>query len=258
MQERDYYGDPERYEAEYGFYTIDLSWYRNRLLELGGPALVLGCGTGRVLFSLAAAGVSTDGVDNSPSMLDKARARAVEMGPEIAGRVNLFESDIRSFSLDTRYRTILAPFNLLMHLHEDEEVLGCLECAASHLDDDGMLLLDVTNPQPELLVRHGPPGVPLRDIRYRGVTYLQTEQHEYDEDTKISQTTFIYEPRTEDTQPFVCQLRLRMYTPEDIDGLLDKAGFEIKQKLGSFAGESFGQDSPVQIMEATTRRGRRS
>ena len=34
----------QRYEAEYGFYTIDLSWYRNRLLQLGGPALVLGCG----------------------------------------------------------------------------------------------------------------------------------------------------------------------------------------------------------------------
>jgi SAM-dependent methyltransferase len=258
MQERDYYGDPERYEAEYGFYTIDLAWYRNRLVQLGGPALVLGCGTGRVLFSLAAAGVPTDGVDSSPAMLDRARSRAVEMGPEIAGRVNLCEADIRSFFLDTRYRVILAPFNLLMHLHADEDVLKCLESIAAHLADNGMLLCDVTNPQPELLVRHGPPGVPLRDIRYRGVTYLQSEQHEYDEATKISQTTFIYEPRTQDAQPFVCRLRLRMYPPEDIDGLLKKAGFEIKQKLGSFTGENFGRESPVQIIEATTRRGRRS
>ena len=258
MQERDYYGDPERYEAEYGFYTIDLSWYRNRLLQLGGPALVLGCGTGRVLFSLAIAGVPADGIDSSPAMLDRARLRAVEIGPEVTGRVNLHEADIRSFSLDTRYRVILAPFNLLMHLHRDEDVLACLECAAKHLRDDGLLLLDVTNPRPELLVRHGPPGVPLRDIRYRGVTYLQTEQHEYDEATKISQTTFVYEPRTEGAQPFVCRLRLRMYSPEDIDGLLEKAGFEIKLKLGSFTGENFGPDSPVQIMEATTRRGCKS
>jgi SAM-dependent methyltransferase len=258
MQERDYYGDWERYEAEYGFYTIDLSWYRSRLLELGGPALVLGCGTGRVLFSLAQAGIATDGIDSSPAMLDRARSRAVEMGAEIAGRVSLFEADIRSFSLDDRYRVILAPFNLLMHLHRDEEVLACLECAANHLQDDGLLLLDVTNPRPELLVRHGPPGVPLRDIRWRGVTYLQTEQHEYDQATKISQTTFAYEPKSDDAQPFVCRLRLRMYSPEDIDGLLDKAGFEIKKKFGSFVGESFAQESPVQIIEATTRRGRRS
>lgn len=258
MQERDYYGDPQRYEAEYGFYTIDLSWYRSRILELGGPVLVLGCGTGRVLFSLALAGIPADGIDNSPGMLDRARSRAVEMGPEIAGRVNLFEADIRSFSLDARYRAILAPFNLLMHLHQDEEALGCLKCVADHLDDDGMLLLDVTNPRPELLVRHAPPGVPLRDIRYRGTTYLQTEQHEYDQATKISQTLFIYEPRDEKAQPFFCRLRLRMYSPDDIDGLLDKAGFEIKQKLGSFTGESFAQDSPVQIVEATIRRGCRS
>jgi len=258
MRERDYYGDPERYEAEYGFYTIDLSWYRNRLLQLGGPALVLGCGTGRVLFSLAAAGISADGIDGSPGMLDRARSRAVEMGAEIAGRVNLFEADIRSFSLDSRYRVILAPFNLLMHLHEDEEVLECLDCVANHLEDDGIFLLDVTNPRPELLVRHGPPGVPLRDIRWRGVTYLQTEQHEYDQATKISQTTFIYEPRTKDAQPFVCRLRLRMYSPDDIDCLLQRAGFEIRPKLGSFTGEPFCQESPIQIIEATTRRGRRS
>ena len=259
MRELDYYGDPERYEAEYGFYTIDLSWYRNRLLDLGGPALVLGCGTGRVLFSLAAAGIPTDGIDSSPRMLDRARGRAVEMGGDLAGRVNLIEADIRSFSLEPRYRVILAPFNLLMHLHRDEEVLGCLNCVATHLEAQGVFLMDVTNPKPELLVRHGPPGLPLRDIRFRGATYLQSEQHEYDERTKISQTLFTYEPKTRDAQPFACRLHLRMYAPNDIDGLLKKAGFEISRKLGSFTGESFRQDSPIQIIEATTtRRGRRS
>lgn len=259
MRELDYYGDPERYEAEYGFYAIDLAWYRNRLSELGGPALVLGCGTGRVLFTLASAGIPTDGIDSSPRMLDRARTRAVELGAEIAGRVNLVEADIRSFSLETRYRVVLAPFNLLMHLHQDQDVLGCLDSVAGQLEEDGLLLLDITNPQPELLVRHGPPGLPLRDIRFRGVTYLQTEQHEYDESTKISQTLFTYEPRTKDAEPFACRLHLRMYAPEDIDGLLKQAGFEISRKLGSFSGESFGRDSPIQIIEATTtRRERRS
>ena len=259
MREPDYYGDPERYEAEYGFYTIDLSWYRNRLSELRGPALVLGCGSGRVLFSLAAGGIPTDGIDNSPRMLDRARTRAVEMGGEIAGRVNLIEADIRSFSLETRYRVILAPFNLLMHLHTDQEVLGCLDRVAGHLEEGGRLLLDITNPKEELLVHQGPPGLPLRDIRFRGVTFIQTEQHEYDQRSKISQTLFTYQPKTKDAEPFACRLRLRMYTPEDIDGLLKQAGFEIKKKLGSFTGETFGQDSPTQIIEAaTTRRERKS
>jgi SAM-dependent methyltransferase len=258
MRELDYYGDPERYEAEYGFYTIDLSWYRNRLLQLGGPALVLGCGTGRVLFSLALAGIPTDGIDNSPRMLDRARSRAVEMGSEVAARVNLFEADIRSFSLETRYRVILAPFNLLMHLHRDEEVLECLDCVARHLEDDGRFLLDVTNPKPELLVRHGPPGMPLRDIRFRGATFLQIEQHEYDQRTKISQTLFTYDPKTKGAEPFACRLRLRMYAPEDMDVILEQAGFEIARKLGSFAGEPFVQDSMIQIIEVTTTRRERS
>ncbi len=258
MREVDYYCDPERYEAEYGFYTIDQSWYRNRLFQLGGPALVLGCGTGRLLFSLAAAGIPTDGIDSSPPMIDHARGRAVEMGSEVAGRVNLIEADIRRFSLEIRYRAILAPFNLLMHLHQDEEVLACLECVARHLEDHGRFLLDVTNPYPELLVRHGPPGLPLRDIRYRGVTYLQSEQHEYDPETRISQTTFIYEPRTGDAEPFACRLSLRMYPPEEIDGLLQRAGFEIKQKSGSFTGAAFHRESPAQIIEAATTRRERS
>lgn len=258
MREFDYYGDPERYEAEYGVYTVDLSWYRKRLLQLGGPALVLGCGTGRVLFTLAAAGVPADGIDNSPRMLARARSRAVELGSEVAGRVNLIEADIRSFSTGARYRAILAPFNLLMHLHRDEEVLGCLDCVVRHLQDGGRFLLDVANPRPELLARHGPPGLPLRDISFGGATFLQTERHEYDERTRISQTLFTYEPKTKDARPFACRLRLRMYAPEDIDGLLEQAGFEIKRKLGSFKDEAFGRDSVTQIIEAaTTRRERR-
>jgi SAM-dependent methyltransferase len=40
-----------------------------------GPILELGCGTGRLLLPLARAGYEVIGLDNSPAMLAKAKAR---------------------------------------------------------------------------------------------------------------------------------------------------------------------------------------
>jgi SAM-dependent methyltransferase len=247
MEQRDYYDDPERYDAEYGFLSADLEWYRSRVSESGGPALVLGCGTGRVLFHLARAGIRVDGIDNKPAMLDLARSRALTIGRDIG----LFEADIRDFSLSRRYRAVVAPLNLLMHLHSDRELLECLECVKTHLLDRGILLFDISNPRDEILLEHGgPQGIPLRDVVVRGVKYLQREHHRYDPESKISEVTFTFEPGQPESRPFVTRLRLRMFSPGDIRRLLGLAGFKIHEYLGSFAGEQFDGSGLTQIIVA--------
>jgi SAM-dependent methyltransferase len=247
MEQRDYYDDPERYDAEYGFLSADLEWYRSRVSELAGPVLVLGCGTGRVLFHLARAGIQVDGIDNAPAMLDFARSRALKSGRDIA----FFESDIRDFSLPCRYRAILAPLNLLMHLHTDREVLACLDCVRAHLQDKGKFLLDVSNPREEVLRDHGgPEGLPLRDVVVRGVKYLQKEHHRYDPASKISEVTFTFEPSQPGGTPFITRLRLRMFPPDDIRRLLALGGFQINEHLGTFTGEQFDGSGLTQIIVA--------
>jgi len=251
MQEQGYYDDPERYDAEYSFYTVDMGFYLARARRHGDPVLSLGCGTGRVLFHLAAAGLRVDGLDTSPGMLDRARTRAVRAGGDLARRVGLFEADMRDFSLPRRYRTIIAPLNCLMHLTTDEALIACLGCVRRHLAPGGRFVFDLANPRPELLSAHGgPDGIPLRDIQVRAATYLQRERHRYHPSTGISDTTYIFEPRTPGVRPFVTTLRLRMLAPGTIDRLLAQSGLRLLERTGSFEGRPFDPGCTFQVIEA--------
>ncbi|MBW1810353.1 MAG: class I SAM-dependent methyltransferase [Deltaproteobacteria bacterium] len=251
MQEVDYYSDPERYNAEYAFLSADTGWYRERAKEQGGPALVLGCGTGRVLFHLADAGLSVDGLDGSAAMLDFARSRAMSLGKPICELANFYEGNMRGFSLPHRYRVIIIPLNGLMHLHSEDDVLTCLMCIREHLAEDGRLIFDITNPKAEVLAAYSEPqGLPVRNIKVRSVTYQQRERHTYDQKTGISETVFTYLPQNIDSPSFSCRLRLRMFTPAEIARLLRLAEMTIIEKLGSFKNDPFDGSSLTQIIVA--------
>jgi len=254
MQEIGYYDDPERYDAKYAFLAADCAWYTERAGELGDPALVVGCGSGRVLFHLAAGGLKVDGLDSSRAMLDAARTRAALMKKEISERSAFYESDMRAFSLPFRYRSVSIPLNGLMHLLTDDDMMVCLLCVREHLAEGGRLLFDVTNPRQEILEVYGDTdGVPIRKFRVRGVTYLQRERHSYDPQGRISQTVFSYQPQDADSPGFSCRLRLRMYPPAEIERLLNLAGFEIIKRMGSFLGERFDGSGLTQVVVAGAR-----
>jgi len=251
MQEIDYYSDPERYNAEYSFLSADTGWYRERAKEQGSPALVLGCGTGRILFHLADAGLLVDGLDGSPAMLDFARSRAMSLGKPICDLTNFYEGDMRGFSLPHRYQVIIVPLNGLMHLHSDDELLTCLLCIREHLAENGRLIFDITNPKAEVLAAYTESqGLLIRDIKVRGVSYRQREQHTYDQQTGISETIFSFVPQNIDSPSFRCKLRLRMFSPNEIDRLLSLAKMATVEKLGSFENDPFDGSSLTQIIVA--------
>ena len=65
---------PELYDLEHAGFTEDIDLYLRLAEVVGDPILELGCGTGRVLAPLAAAGNRITGVDRSRPMLDRARS----------------------------------------------------------------------------------------------------------------------------------------------------------------------------------------
>lgn len=235
MEWRDYYGDPERYDTEYAPFSIDRAWYVKRALQLGGPVLELGCGTGRILFALAAEGLSVDGLDNAPAMLDRARTRAVLLGDSLSSRIGLYEGDLTDFDLGRRYRTIMVPLNGLMHLLTDRDLLACLDRVRAHLAPGGRFLFDLTMPREELIqATSDPAGVPLRNLHLRGAAYQQRERHEYDPATRISKVTYSFLPLGCGGPAFASQLSLRMYPPDEVDRLCRRAGLAILERYGDF------------------------
>src|SRR3989440_9383270 len=76
----------------------------------GGPALELAIGTGRVALPLAARGVRVDGIDFSPPMVAKLRAKPG--GDQISVTIGNF-ADV---PVQGTYRLIFVVFNTLFNL----------------------------------------------------------------------------------------------------------------------------------------------
>ena len=85
----------------------DRSFYRAVIVQLGGPVLDVGCGTGRLLLDYLEAGLDIDGVDNSPEMLAICREKAAAAGLDVRRR--LFLQDMDRLALPRRYAVILVP-----------------------------------------------------------------------------------------------------------------------------------------------------
>lgn len=120
----------------------DIGWYRQLAQAAGGPVLELGCGSGRILLPLLAAGVDIVGVDRSLPMLQQLRRDAGTQLPQVA------QMDLRTLALRGRFALILAPYSLITYLTTDAAVDQFLRTLRPLLGERGQLVLDAFIPQP--------------------------------------------------------------------------------------------------------------
>src|SRR5690606_27297005 len=133
------------YDAENATYDDDVSLYEALLDDLGREsALVVGCGTGRVLLALARMGCRVTGIDLSAPMLARVEGH-LDRQPSLRERVTVVQADARDMPLRERLRLIAIPFNTFMHFIEQEHQLPLLEACRDRLDDDGLLVIDLPN-----------------------------------------------------------------------------------------------------------------
>jgi SAM-dependent methyltransferase len=117
----------------------------------GGPALELAIGTGWIALPLAARGIRVDGVDISPAMVDRLRAKPG------GDRISVTIGDFADVPVAGTYRLIYVVANTLFNLLTQDDQVRCFENVASHLTDDGSFLIEAF--RPDFLYR-------LRDHQY--------------------------------------------------------------------------------------------
>jgi SAM-dependent methyltransferase len=143
------------HDAENGSYDGDLALWEELAMEVDGPILDIGCGTGRVALHLARRGHMTIGLDLDPELI-AALARRAEGLP-----VRPLVGDARHFALEDEVALALAPMQLAQLLPGSAERMECLGCIASQLLPGGRIALSIVESLPE--AAEGPP--PLPDVR---------------------------------------------------------------------------------------------
>ncbi|SEM12290.1 Methyltransferase domain-containing protein [Mesobacillus persicus] len=117
----------------------DIEFYQERLFSCEGKVLEPATGTGRILIPLLEAGFDVEGFDSSVEMLTVCRDNC-----EVRGLApKLFEANMESFNLDSRYDAIILPAGTFLLIDDRERSINTLRNFHHHLSDGGKLILDL-------------------------------------------------------------------------------------------------------------------
>ncbi|MCU6793020.1 class I SAM-dependent methyltransferase [Paenibacillus sp. WQ 127069] len=127
--------------------VMDYLFYKGYVIDNQGPALEVGCGTGRMLLPFVQDGLEVEGVDYSEDMLKVCRSKADQLGIV----PTLYHQPMQNLDLPRQYHTIFIPGNTFNLLTKHEEALEALRRLHTHLVDGGQLILTLTVPREHIL-----------------------------------------------------------------------------------------------------------
>lgn len=199
-----------------------------------GRALELAIGTGRIALPLATRGVQVDGVDISPAMV--ARLRAKPGGEAIPVTIG----DFAEVPVSGSYRLVYVVFNTLFNLLTQDAQVRCFESVAAHLTDDGSFVIEAVVPAYLYRLRNdqyvdaeaiGVGEVRLDVGRHDPVRQMLDESH-----VSLSQ-------RGVTVSPIVC----RYAWPAELDLMARIAGLRLKDRWGGWNREPFTAASELHV-----------
>jgi len=225
--------DPANYDLEQGpLSQARIEFWRRMAAQFGGPVLDLCCGTGLVAIPVAAMGLSVTGVDLAAPMLAHARAKA--------GRADVdthwIEADARTLVLPRRFGLIILTGNAFQAFLTAADQRALLGTVRRQLAPEGVFGFETRNPaafdlrdEPE-----GPTELDYVDVTGRRVRLSSSQQ--WDAATQIVQWTTYRRWADADGSPRVRTTRIacRFTSPDEVEDLLDAAGFEIVAQYGDW------------------------
>jgi SAM-dependent methyltransferase len=229
------------YSAEtYGERIADIydSWYAaydphciDVLADLarGGPALELGIGTGRIALPLRQRGIAVHGVDASPAMVAKLRAKSG--GHAIPVTMGSFSD----FTVDGRFALAYIAFNTFFALLTQDEQVRCMETVARHLVPGGRFVVEAFVPDMSRYagrqaLRVG--GVDVGEVR------IDASEIDPARQTVASQHIVLTESGVR-----LYPVTLRYVWPSELDLMARIAGLRLADRWSDWQRAPFGPDS---------------
>ena len=199
-----------------------------------GPALELGCGTGRLAVPLAALGVTVVGIDASPAMLGLLRAKDA---PGVLG----VEADMAAFDVTEHgsFQLAFVAFNTLFGLTEPAALASCFATVARHLAPGGRFAIECFVPEVDSGGRSD--AVEVREITADRVV-LRVSRHDEATQTLTGQHVDISEAGIK-LRPW----HLRYAFPDELDRHAAAARLTLESRWSDWVGTPFGPNSAQHV-----------
>ena len=196
-----------------------------------GPALELGIGTGRIALPLARRGIRVHGIDLSPAMVARLRAKPG------AGAIGVTIGDFATTTVGGKFRLAYLVFNTIENLTSQDEQVACFGNVAAHLEPGGYFVIEVVVPALQRL----PPGETVRPF---DVTPTHLGFDEYDVATQglISHHYLVDGDRVR-----VASMPFRYVWPAELDLMARLAGLTLQERWGDWNREPFTSDSTKHV-----------
>lgn len=224
------------YDAENTDKTDDIDFYREMVQEYDGPILDVGCGTGRVMFPLAQMGYEVHGIDNEKAMLDIAKERMEDYDNATQNRLHFHYGDVTDYDMPVKFKLTTAPYNAMMHFHDQETQLKVLDNLRAWTADDGVLILDLPNAGDVFASQDSDSMMYERtfiDSR-TGHMVMQQSLSYLDRTSQLLRVTWVYDEITGDgtVKRTFAPLVLYYYFYNEMRLLLERANFEVVEVYG--------------------------
>jgi SAM-dependent methyltransferase len=196
-----------------------------------GAALELGIGTGRIALPLAERGVPVHGIDLSPAMVARLRAKP---GSE---RIGVTVGDFATATVDGMFRVAYLVANTIMNLTTQDEQVACFQNAAAHLEPGGCFVIEVQVPRLQRL----PPGERFQPFDV-SPTHLGFDEYDVARQGLVSHHYWIDEGTVEVLSP-----PFRYVWPSELDLMARLAGMSLRERWSGWTREPFTSESTKHV-----------
>lgn len=205
-------------------------------LGAGGRALELGIGTGRIALPLTKLGLEVAGIDASPAMIEKLRAKSG--GEDIVVAQGSF-ADFPPELDGERFDLIFVVFNTFFALLTQDEQIRCFHSVATHLTVNGQFVIEAFVPD---LTR-------FEDGQTVRLTHLSEDTVRLDAaelDLAKQQISSQHMLITK-AGPRLYPVKLRYAWPAELDLMAELAGLSLHHRWGSWEKDPFTKESGKHI-----------
>jgi ubiquinone/menaquinone biosynthesis C-methylase UbiE len=228
----------------------DVAFWQRTAERTGGPALELGCGTGRIAVPVARTGVRVVGVDRSAPMLERARRRRRRAR---LTNLSLVRSDIRALPFEAaRFQLVMAPYGILQSLLSDDDLNATLQSVARVAAPGAAFGIDLVSDLPDW--KEYTKRVRLRGRLGQRASLTLVESVRQDEARRLTIFDQEYvERQGGKSSVHRFSLSFRTLSIQEMASRLERADFRVDAVLGDYDGSPWDPRAEVWLILASRR-----